>query len=101
MEPMIAGSPVVPEHQGSMSLKAAVAVIVVLIIIIGGYWYWQSGTSEAPAETAADLPSLDSAATTDITTDVTVENPTEGVVNLNPTEAANPFTEIETNPFSE
>ena len=102
-----------PASENSPDLKTAALILVVILIVIAGalYWYWQNRQSEpAPSPAAVPLAELDavvndldeiSSLSSDLVTAVTPADPVSAIPDLNPAEAANPFTDIYQNPFAE
>ncbi|MDP2598360.1 MAG: hypothetical protein Q8P49_00850 [Candidatus Liptonbacteria bacterium] len=84
-------------------------VAVVVLAAIVGYAYWSGKTNPASAPSPAE-PAVESAATpAEVLTDSATQgvlpsigeagNPLENKPAINPVEASNPFTSVETNPF--
>jgi len=77
--------------------KTSLYLIVVIIIIAGAiYWYWQKEFSPS-GPTSADIPSLEGVV--DLSEGIAPADPTEGIPDLNPATAANPFEDTYQNPF--
>ncbi|MFA5083765.1 MAG: hypothetical protein WC475_00040 [Candidatus Paceibacterota bacterium] len=84
-----------------MDKKLLIILITVVLLIglgVGGYFYWKKSKTATEAGIPVTAEEITDSATQGVLPSLGT-NPLENKPDINPADKANPFTNVETNPF--